>query len=261
MVKISVIMPVFNEERFVGLAIKSILNQTESSFEFIIIDDGSSDKTVTMINGFGDRRIRLIKNHQHQGLTKCLNQGLKMAKGKFISRMDADDVSLPTRLREQVNFLEKNRDYGLCGTWVNLINEKGEIIGRRKYPSESKEISKVILRYNPVVHPTLMVRREVLQTLGFYDESLDGAEDYDLVLRIGQKYKMANIPKRLLNYRIRPQAVSLSAMKRVELQAIKARLRALRFYYYPKWQYFYLIKPLFFFLIPENFKRWWIIRT
>ncbi|MDD4353774.1 MAG: glycosyltransferase family A protein, partial [Candidatus Nanoarchaeia archaeon] len=130
--RISVIMSAYNTERYIAEAIESILNQTFKDFEFIIIDDGSTDDSLKIIKRYvkKDRRIKLIHNKKNIGLTKSLNKGLKIAKGQYIARMDADDISLPQRFQIQYDFLEKNKDIFLIGTTAFLIDDKGDRLGR-----------------------------------------------------------------------------------------------------------------------------------
>src|SRR3989338_10709157 len=132
--KISVIMSVYNGMPYLPEAVKSILNQTYKNFEFIIIDDASTDQSTKYLRFLKDKRIKLIKNSKNLGLAASLNKALKFAKGEYIARMDADDISLPKRFEKQVKFFKKHPSVDICGTWVNLIDDVGKIIGEKKYP-------------------------------------------------------------------------------------------------------------------------------
>lgn len=259
--KISVIMSVHNGKDYIRESIESILSQTFSNFEFLIIDDNSTDGTEKILKTFGDKRIKLIKNKKRLGLTESLNIGLKKAQGDYVARMDADDISLPQRFTKQVDFLEENRQIGLVGSWVEYIGPRGESLEIKKYPQNHKELLNVIMRYNPFKHPTLMIRREILKRIGGYNEKFKYAQDYDLVLKIASISKVANIPEVLLRYRIEPKAsISFKNMKAQEKFAILARIEALKSGKYPLYYAVFLIKPLVFYFIPSGLKIFLLTR-
>jgi glycosyltransferase involved in cell wall biosynthesis len=255
MPKVSVIMPVKNGKSFLSEAIESILAQTFSNFEFIIVDDASTDNSSTIVRQYKDDRILLVTSKNHLGLTASLNKALKQAKGEYIARMDADDISLPERLQRQVEVLDADAELKLCGSWVELIDKKGIKIGERKYPVEYDLIQKDIMRYNPFVHPSIMMKKNILSAIGHYDEGLDGAEDYDLFLRIVKKYKSSNIPAILLKYRLGSHRVSHNQLKKLERAALRTRIKALTDYKYPLWQSIYLLKPLISHSVPATLKH------
>lgn len=256
--KISVLMPVFNGRRFLKQAIESILHQTYSQFIFIIVNDASTDDTPLIISKYHDKRIHIINNRIRKGLTASLNIGLQACKSEYIARMDADDIALPNRLLHQLQILDKDKNLAMLGTWVQLIDERNKKIGRRQFPTDYARIKTKALQFNPISHPTVMLRRKVLDKFGVYDENLDGAEDYDLFLRIARDHNVINIPEVLLQYRVHDKSVSWQQTKKVEKAAIDARLKALLTYHYPLWQSVYLAKPLLSFLIPLTIKRWFI---
>jgi len=197
---ISVIMPVYNAEKFLDESIQSIINQTFRDFEFIIINDSSKDNSLKIIKSHNDYRIKLINNKKNLGLQKSLNKGLKIAKGKYITRMDADDISLPNRFRIQLNFLEKNPSIFLIGSSVVVIDEKENKIGIFRKYDNFKKLKKKLLRSNTIIHPSIMFRntRKI-----FYREKFKSSEDYDLYLRILSSGKrITNLPNFLLKYRI-----------------------------------------------------------
>jgi glycosyltransferase involved in cell wall biosynthesis len=199
---ISVVMPVYNAERYLNDSIQSILNQTFKDFEFIIINDGSTDHSKKILEKFKkeDKRIVLINNTKNLGLQKTLNRGLKIAKGRYIARMDADDISLPNRLGIQFSYLEKNKDIFLIGGSAIVIDEEGEKIGSLLKGNNPKKIQKKLLKYNPFVHPSIMFRNT---KEFFYREKFICSEDYDLYLRmISNKKLIVNIPDFLIRYRI-----------------------------------------------------------
>lgn len=199
---ISVIMPAYNAEKLIEESIKSILNQTFDNFEFIIINDGSKDNTKKIINLYRkkDKRIVLVDNKKNLGLQVSLNRGLEKARGRYIARMDADDVSLPNRFEIEFNYLEKNKDIFLIGGSAIVINEEGERMGCLLKWGNFKKIKKKLMHSNPIVHPSIMFRNS-----GdfLYHQKFVCSEDYDLYLRMLSKgKKIENIPDILIKYRI-----------------------------------------------------------
>jgi len=204
---VTVLMPVYNGEKYLKKSIESILNQTFKDFEFLVIDDGSTDKSVEIIKSFNDTRIRLEHNKVNLGLIKTLNNGLVLSRGKYIARMDCDDISLPKRLSAQVNFMEKHPEIGVCGSWVEVIGLEKKFIN--KYPQKHEEARAYLLFNTPLAHPAVIIRKDVLERYHLkYDENYTHAEDYELWSRIIDHTKISNIPKVLLHYRMHPESVS-----------------------------------------------------
>jgi glycosyltransferase involved in cell wall biosynthesis len=253
--KISVLMSVYNGEKYLRQAINSILSQTFKNFEFIIVNDGSSDDTYKIASSYSDERIIIISNKKNLGLTKSLNIGLNITKGDYVARMDADDVSFPGRFEIQADFLDRNPDFGLVGSWVEYIGLKGKELGIKKNPTDYSVILKKILRYNTFVHSSLMIRRSVLEKVEGYNEQFKFAQDYDLILKIAKLTKVTNLPKVLLSYRINPQeGISFKQQKKQEWSAILARIEALKSRQYPLLYWFFLLKPIVSYLIPSSIK-------
>ena len=204
---ISVIMAVYNGEKFLRQAIDSILNQTLGDFEFIIINDGSTDDTQNILESYSDPRIDLYQ-HENIGLTKSLNRGLKEAKGRYIARMDADDISYPHRFKKQFDFLEKNNEYAVVGSFVKAIDCKSKIIYTIEKPVSDKEIKEHLKNDNCIAHGSAFFRKKCIFDVGLYDESIKTAQDYDLFLRLSEKYRLANIPEYLYGWREHDQGIS-----------------------------------------------------
>lgn len=198
MPKISVIMPVYNGERYLKEAIDSILSQTYGDFELIIIDDGSTDATEKMILAYQDHRIRYDKNEKNLGVAASLNRGLDLAKGEYVARMDADDISLSDRFEKQVNFMEAHPEVGVLGGAVLLLFPEGTC----KFPlSPSDDQIRVDLLFNSAfAHPAVMIRRSVLTGLR-YEEEFIKCEDYRLWTKLAPVCKMANLSDVILQYR------------------------------------------------------------
>jgi len=230
MPKITVLMPVYNCELYIKEAIDSILNQTFTDFEFLIIDDASTDQTVALIKTYTDARIILIVKPINTGLTNSLNQGLKLAKGDFIARMDGDDISLPERFERQIIFLETNPDIVLCGTWFSKI-ESDVVI---KVPENHIDIKLALLKGNCICHPSVMMRKQVLDKLSeAYDVSKEPAEDFDLWVRLVAIGKLHNLQEVLLKYRVHNAQVSQKGETLQTQLSLQLRLQILEYLKYP----------------------------
>ena len=201
--RISVIMSVYNGEPYLREAVESILNQTFGDFEFIIINDGSTDGTGAILARYQriDDRIR-VYHQENQGLIASLNRGCHLAQGKYIARMDADDVSLPDRLARQAYYMEVHPEIGILGTWIEYIDENGEPRGEHRIPTAPGLIGWLFLFGNFLAHPSVMMRRNVVERVGFYRPEALHVEDYDLWMRASIFTGIANIPEALLQYRV-----------------------------------------------------------
>jgi glycosyltransferase involved in cell wall biosynthesis len=199
--EITVLMPVYNGERYLAQAIQSILDQTFGNFEFLIIDDGSTDRTPEIIKQFSDPRIRAVNNEKNIGLIGTLNKGIGLAHGGYIARMDCDDWSVPDRLAKQRTFMEKHPDVGVCGSWVKTIRESEEQLW--EYPTTNADIRCRMIFSSMLAHPSVMIRRAMLaENYLEYAASYIYAEDYELWSRCMDCCNLANLPEPLLNYRL-----------------------------------------------------------
>jgi len=201
---ISVIMGVYNSKRYLRESIESILNQSFSKFEFIIIDDGSNDGSSKILRKYSKKepKIKIIENKKNIGLTASLNKGLKAAKYDIIARMDADDISKKDRLQKQYNFLKANEDISVLGTSAIDINKKGEIINHRKVPLSYDEIKKTVRFVNPIIHSSVMFRKNDILKIGGYNENYRKVQDYELWFRcIANNIKLNNLKEELILYR------------------------------------------------------------
>jgi len=198
---ISVIMPVYNGEKFLQQAIDSILSQTFADFEFIIVNDGSIDSTKQILEKNYDKRIIIIDNENNLGIIKSLNRGIQKARGKYIARMDADDISLPNRFQTQFDFLEKNKNVGICGTFIKVIDGYSKVqenIHNWVYSFNSKENYIHFLFNDPLAHPSIMGKKELFIE-NLYEFKY--VEDLELWERLSHKTILVNIEKILLLYR------------------------------------------------------------
>ena len=215
---ITVLMPVYNAERYLHEAISSILEQTFTDFELMIINDGSTDSTMDIINTFSDSRISVVQNNGNQGIVYTLNRGIALANGTYIARMDSDDVALPQRLEKQFVFMEKYPNIGLLGTNTLSINEEGKIMneGKALYSLDDRYRSPYIMRWNllwgaGISHPTAFIRKEILSNYDlYYDATYEYGEDFELWTRIVPHVEITYLPEVLLYYRINPNGISCS---------------------------------------------------
>ncbi len=223
--RVTVLMPVYKGERYLREAMESILGQTFTDFEFLIINDGSTDNSVDIILSYSDSRIRLVHNDGNLGLTASLNKGLGLAQGEFIARMDADDISRPERLARQVSFMDANPLVGVCGSWVQFFPKTNNNVW--KLPERSEEIRCWQFHTVGVAHPSVMMRRQLFAELRLlYDPQCRYSQDYELWGRALQYMEFANIQKVLLDYRISPGQIC--AVYGSEQQALVASLRLQR---------------------------------
>ncbi|MCL1955862.1 MAG: glycosyltransferase [Fibromonadales bacterium] len=217
---VSVIMPVRNCKRFVANAVNSILSQTYANFEFIIINDGSTDETPQILEGYNDSRIQIIKNSKNLGISESLNLGISHSKGELIARMDADDFSLPGRLEAQVKFMQEHPEVGVLGTQISIMNFTGKIMDISNYPAKSEDILYFFPVGCPVAHPTVMVRKNILAEYPYSTTALYG-EDYELWSRLIHVTKFANLEKIFLNYRVWKGQVSSAKKNLQHLNSLK----------------------------------------
>lgn len=222
---VSAVMAVYNGEKYLAETIESVLSQDFQDFEFLIIDDGSEDGSKAILSEYGekDSRIRLI-SRENRGLTKSLNEGIAMAGGEFIARMDSDDVCHQDRFSKQVHYLKTHPEVVALGGLVRYINASGTPLFVRKLPLNHAEIEQCHFSEwgGFLVHPSVMMRRSALQAVGGYDESFAKAQDYDLWFRLSTIGKLANLPEVILDYRYHPGAITQGSQP--EQNSCRARI-------------------------------------
>nr|WP_315177554.1 glycosyltransferase [uncultured Flavobacterium sp.] len=222
--EITVLMPVYNCELYIKDALESILSQTYVDFEFLIIDDASTDKTVSIIKSYCDSRIQLIEKPANSGYTNSLNQGLKLAKGKYIARMDGDDISFPERFAKQVAYLEANPESVVCGTSYEILGEDKLVL----IPESHNVIKLAMLRSNCIAHPSVMIRKKTLEEFSIaYDTTKEPSEDYALWVQLLAVGKLHNLQEVLLKYRMHNNSVSRKRVEEQEKRAIEIKLELL----------------------------------
>jgi glycosyltransferase involved in cell wall biosynthesis len=205
---VSVVVPVHNTARYLRAAIESVLEQSYPHFELLLVDDGSADASAAIALDYAqrDRRVRVLRNERNLGIVKARNRGFAEADpaATYFAVLDSDDVCMPDRLQRQVEFLEANPDHALVGGHILVVDEHGDEVGARRYPTTYAEILQVITRYSPVAQPTVMIRRSALAAVGVYSEQFPRCHDYDLWLRMAAQFKIANLDAFTLKYRISP---------------------------------------------------------
>lgn len=211
---VTVFMPVFNGEAYIRNAIQSVLNQTYKDFELLILNDGSTDGSVQIIRSFTDPRIRLLHNEGNKGLSYTRNRGFKEANSKYFAILDCDDIAHPTRLQEQVDFLDSHADFALIGSSVRIIDEKGEGESGWTFSASPEEIPVILLFQNYFAQSSVMLRTDA-EGLHYRDE-YPPCEDYELWYRLSLKYKVGNLSEMLTDYRIHSGGISKRQSERSE---------------------------------------------
>lgn len=224
---VSVVIPAFNAERFIASAVDSVLAQPTVSLEAIVVDDGSSDATVEIVAGIANRdsRVTLLRR-PHGGVAAALNFGFSHARGRFIARMDSDDLSAPGRFEDQMCHMDCHPELAVLGGWIHAIDCQGKRIGTYVKPTKEEGIMSYLNRANPIIHSTAMIRADSFRSVGGYREAFEGAEDYDLWLRIAEFRQIDNLPKALGSLRLHGEQVSCRSLVRQAILAKLARLAA-----------------------------------
>ena len=200
--KVSVFIPVHNREAYIGAAIESILSQSFSDYELLLIDDGSTDRSVEVIRSYNDPRIRAVCNGRNLGIPQTRNRGLELARGEYIALLDSDDIARPDRLLTQVSFLDQHPDYVQVGGWTQAMDEHGHTLKKKKrQPTVPADIHAQLLFRCSLANTTIMGRTAIMREYG-YRNSFARCQDYDLHVRLIKRYKMANIPQVLTQARV-----------------------------------------------------------
>ncbi|MDY0096866.1 MAG: glycosyltransferase [Candidatus Dojkabacteria bacterium] len=208
---VSIVIPVHNGEEYIKEAIDSCLNQTYRNIEVIVVDDKSEDRTLEILKEYGDR-IKVLPVEKQDGLGNVINIGIKVSKGKYIARMDADDVMYPTRLEKQVEYLESNPKCVAVGGQIDIIDENGKITGHREYAIEDRDLKKNRFLFQPFAHPAVTLRKDILEDIGLYPENMWKVEDVKLFLILSTKGEFHNLEDTVLKYRMTFKTESQSKM-------------------------------------------------
>ena len=246
--RVSIVMPIYNSERYLKDAIDSIIAQTYTHFELILVNDGSTDNSINIINVYlaKDPRIRMIDNIKNLGIAKSRNKGISVAKGYYIANMDSDDIAYTDRIQKQVDYLDNNPRIDICIGHMDVMDESGRFLYSRKFPLTNLAIKQAFYRYNPIPNPAVMYKKIVWEKVGGYDDLYKySADDLDFWFKAMNSFEAGNINCSILKYKLRYSSITHNNFAKVEREAFK-----IRFKYLTK----YKIKPRFvdiFFNIAE----------
>ncbi len=232
---LSVVMPVYNAGDYLEDAIESILAQTFTDFEFIVVDDASTDNSYKILTDYQkkDKRIKILSNEKNLKQGATVTRALQEAKGDFIARMDADDISDKYRFQKQINYLLTHRKVVAVGTQCRLINSKGKVIGEKTFPTDFEHIYKYIFEFCPVQQPTMMFAvKRLPQDFKFYDHGMSPVEDVELLLKLFKYGKVENINEYLLKYRIHSENSSLKNLRKSFILTFISRMRGIIYHGY-----------------------------
>jgi len=251
---VSVLMAVYNGAPWVADAARSVLAQTLGDLELVVVDDGSTDATGDVLAGVGDSRLR-VERREHEGLTRALNYGLRVARAPLVARLDADDIALPERLARQVAFLETHPEIGVLGSAAREVNGDGREVRVVRPPEDDGALRRALIRRNPMLHSTVTMRRHIVEAVGGYDPRFAVAQDYDLWMRLAGVTRLANLSEALVVRRLLAGRVSVARdTERLRAEA-RARWRAVRAGAYPLWCLVFALRPTLVAAIPRPLRR------
>ena len=251
---VSVLMGVWNGAPQVGEAVLSVLSQTAADLELIVIDDESSDATPAILESIRDPRLRVTRRARG-GLTSALNEALGQARAPLVARLDADDLALPERLERQRAFLARHPDVGLLGTAARETDASGRDVAILRPPTDDAEIRRVLIRRNPFVHSSIVMRRALVEQAGGYDDGFPVAQDYDLWMRLSRVTRMANLPDLLVVRRLLPGRITAERETERWRAEARVRWRAVRSGAYPPWCALFALRPLVAQALPGTARR------
>jgi len=208
---VSIVIPVHNGERYIRESIDSCLEQTYENIEIIVVDDKSEDNTLNILKEYGSK-ITVIPVEKQNGLGNVINIGIRKSKGKYIARMDADDIMYPNRIEKQIEYLESNSNCVAVGGQIDIIDENGNVTGHREYAVEDRDIKKNLFLFQPFAHPAVTLRRSTLEDIGLYPENMWKVEDVKLFLILSTRGEFHNLADSVLKYRMTFKTESQSKM-------------------------------------------------
>jgi glycosyltransferase involved in cell wall biosynthesis len=251
---VSVLMGVRDGAAWISRAITSVLGQTLTDLELVVVDDGSTDATAALLSGVRDPRL-VVERQVRAGLTVALNRALARARAPLVARLDADDVALPMRLERQRAFLQAHPDVGLLGTAARVVDESDRDVEVTRPPEDDLAIRRALIRRNPFVHSSVMLRRALVSSVGGYDVSFAVAQDYDLWLRLSAITRMANLAEPLVvRHLVAGRVTAARDDERLRAEA-RARWRAVRAGAYPPWGALFALRPLLALALPGALRR------
>lgn len=252
---VSVLMGTYNAGPWVGAAVASVLGQTLGDLELIVIDDGSTDDTPMVLAARPDPRLR-VERRPRAGLTSALTRALGLARAPLLARLDADDVAAPERLARQVAYLAAHPEIGLLGTAAQEVDVQGRARGIVRPPEDDRSLRRLLIRRNPFVHSSIVMRRDLVERAGGYDAAFPVAQDYDLWLRLSELTRLANLSDVLVTRRLVPERVSARRENERLRAEARARWRAVRRGGYPPWCAVFALRPVLALATPPRVRRW-----
>lgn len=252
-------MPAYNAEKYIGIAIESILNQTYKDFEFIILNDCSTDNTKSIAEEYAkkDQRIKVVNNTHNIKIAQTLNKGIQLSKGKYIARIDADDWSYPDRIQKQIEYMENNPETVLLSGQMETCDKELNVKSTSKFPLNNQEIRNVLLQYNPMVSPAMMWRKDASEKIGnFKTETI--TEDYMFILDMSTVGELHNLEDILLKYRVLDTSMTSSKMRGSHLSSVNISLTGHLKYNLPltlKTQLIIIARLLVAFFVPSKIWR------
>lgn len=231
---LTVLMPVYNGERFLVQAIESVLAQTFADFKFLIIDDGSHDRSSEIIGSFQDRRIEYVRNDTNVGLTRTLNKGLDLISTRYVARMDQDDLSDPVRFEDQVRHLESRSETAVLGTWFHVIDNEGKVLYDFCPPTSHAEIVNCFVNYNPFGHSSLCMRTGIIKKYGGYPDNYTYTQDFGLLINVARFHEVHILDKPLVSIRSHERQTihKVSTQLQTSLEVIRSTRMALASFNY-----------------------------
>ncbi|MCL5746963.1 MAG: glycosyltransferase [Patescibacteria group bacterium] len=255
---VSVIMPVYNAEKYLAEAVESILSQTYKNFEFIITDDASTDESWKILKKYAaqDKRIKLFRNSRNLGISATVREIINKSRGIFIARMDADDIAMPQRLETQINYLQRHKKTVAIGGQCIIIDKDGNNIGVKKFPTKFKDVYNYIFQFVPVQQPTLMIAGKRLPIdFEYYVDGMNTAEEVELIFKLFSHGKVENLPETVLKYRLHESNTSLINIKNTFMLTLYTRIKSIfKYGYRPsvKVVFISLIETFVVLLLPQK---------
>ncbi len=225
---VSILIPTYNSVDFVEDTVRSIMNQTYTNIEIVIVDDASTDGTMKILEKLSkeDKRIKLSQNKKNLGITDNMNNGIHKCNGKYIAILDGDDWAYPYRIEEQVKLMEKDEEVVLCAGYMDICDENLNVKTTRTYPLKDKEIRRAMVKYDPISHPSSMWRKDALLKTDLYSKNFPICRDYDLIVRISKFGKYENVPKSLIKYRVRKDSETGKKIRQTQLYSFYIQMKA-----------------------------------
>ena len=246
--KVSIIIPTYNQSQYLEEAMESVLNQTYQNIEIIIVDDGSTDNTSEVVKSFDNKIIYIPQ--KNKGASSARNAGIKKAQGQYVAFLDSDDMWIKNKLEKQIKFIQNNPEIGLLGTGCYQMVDINKMIYKKIFPAKNETLQKDLIKYNPFIQSSVIIKKDVFNHIDLYDEKFKESEDYDLWLRIAQKYKVANLEQALVTKRYYEKGLSKDKDNKQLYFALKAKKNAIKRGQYSKTYYLCILKSWIFMKMP-----------